>query len=215
MFVECPKLEIIIKYAFSSCTSLNSIDLRSVKVVGETSLCDTALTDLEFGKNLERIRDGAFGHCSLLEKITIPLNDELIPGNFTFASCSKLKHVDLIERAALNETIAALFMEEWRDDMNAIVDNIEQSLTLARVGGSGFYDAGEKAGVIREWMSLVLRKIVDYKAQHRWLVNDASATLQLVLPCDIVMNKVISFLELPPHTFEGEIDGGEYNWNGA
>ncbi len=37
-------------------------------------------------------------------------------------------------------------------------------------------------------------------------MNEATTTLQLTLPKDIVTNNVLPFLELPPHTFE-EHDG--------
>ena len=38
---------------------------------------------------------------------------------------------------------------------------------------------------------------------------EATTTLQLVLPQDIVMDSALSFLELPSYTFEGEDDEEE------
>ena len=59
--------------------------------------------------------------------------------------------------------------------------------------------------MIRSWISSVLSKIIDYKAQHRGLFNAAEASLvQLPLPDEVVRNNVLPFLELPSHTFDGE-----------
>lgn len=58
--------------------------------------------------------------------------------------------------------------------------------------------------MIREWSRHVLHKIVNYKAQHRNLLDEAVSALQLVLPDDIMTNNVLPFLELPSHIFDGE-----------
>ena len=41
------------------------------------------------------------------------------------------------------------------------------------------------------------------------MLGEAGSSLQHVLPHDIVMNNVLSFLELPPHTFEVEDPGAD------
>ena len=65
---------------------------------------------------------------------------------------------------------------------------------------------GEKANAIRilEWIPILLCKIIAYKAQHRRLLDEAAAALQLVSPKDVVMDHVLPYLMLPAHRFDGE-----------
>ena len=197
--------------------------------------CCYALTEVKFGNKLERFeRDptpydnpfgdlprfycSAFADCGSLERITIPLKDGLITADDTFTTCGNLKYVDLVE-GEINQFMAALQWEDWRNDMKEEIDSINRILPNARagVGMIGEYlnendnlfewrgdDHGEKAQAIRRWIRSVLGKINDYKAEHDHLLNKASATLQLVLPRDIAMNGVLPFLALPLHEFEVE-----------
>jgi len=202
-YVECGKLEIIGECAFYGCESLRSINLPSARIVEECafSWCK-ALTNIKFGKELESIRVEAFRVCPSLERITIPLKDGIITENNTFQKCENLKHVDLVEGAILHETIAALLLEEWKNDMAREVDAINQSLPTARAGD--FDDMGGKALAIRMWIRAVLGKIIHYRAQHQRLLEEAATTttLQVALPQDIVIKNVLPFLELPSYTFE-------------
>eukprot|EP00984_Skeletonema_dohrnii_P017540 scaffold8007_cov78-Skeletonema_dohrnii-CCMP3373.AAC.4 len=203
--VECDKLEIIRYRAFDGCKSLGSINLPSAKIVEMSAFYKcTALTSVKFGNKLERIEKCAFDDCTSLERITIPLKDGIITRDSIFQDCYNLKHVDLVEKAVLRDTIAALLMEEWRNDMKDKVGVINQILPTAPAGDWFRGDAGGKAQAVRMWISSVLHKIVDYKAQHRSLLNEAATILQHALPNDIVNKNVLPFLELPSHTFEGE-----------
>eukprot|EP00984_Skeletonema_dohrnii_P021466 scaffold10729_cov91-Skeletonema_dohrnii-CCMP3373.AAC.9 len=207
--VECGKLEIIREHAFDSCTSLGSIDLPFTKIVEEGAFyyCP-ALTGATFSSKLERIEEEAFCNCHSLERITIPLKDGMITHDNIFTGCENLKHVDLVE-GELHETIAALQLEEWRDDMNEEIDSINQILPTV---DAGFYDYdtdhrddGEMARAIRTWIRSVLRKVIHYKAEHQRLLDEEVATtLEHSLSQDIVMNNVLPFLELPSYTFEVE-----------
>ena len=197
--VECGKLERIAQWAFSFCSSLRSINLPSIRILEEGAFFCCALTDVKFGSKLERIDWIAFVGCTSLERITIPLKDNLITRNDIFTGCDNLKHVDLVE-GELHETIAALQLEEWRVEMWREFDAINQILPNARSGS--FADKGEKAESIRRWSRSVLGKIIQYKAEHQRLLNEAGSTLQLVLPQDLVMKNIIPFLELPSYTFE-------------
>ena len=105
----------------------------------------------------------------------------------------------------------------------ATVDSINQILPTAKAGyySPGYYDeeeedAGGKALEIRIGIRPVLRKIVYYKAEHQRYVNEAGSTLRHALPHDIVTNNVLSFLELPLHTFvlEDLEDGEIGDWEG-
>ena len=202
--VECVKLEIIGNYAFGGCKSLRSINLSSSKIVEKSAFhrCE-ALTNVEFGKELERIEEKAFYCCTSLERITIPLKENMIAADGIFQTCKKLKHVDLVEEAALHDTIAALLLEEWKNDMDREIDAINQILPITRADDY-FDDVGGKALEIRKWISSLLGKIARYKAQHRHLLNEAATTLQYTLPNDNVFKNVLPFLELPSFTFEGE-----------
>jgi len=205
--VECGKLERIKIQAFKYCESLMSIDLPSAKIIEEDAFYDCpALTDAKFGRKLERIEKGAFMDCESLERITIPFKDGLITHDDIFKCCDNLKQVDLVE-GELHETVAALLLEEWRNDMYEEINSINQILPTVSAGewddDVGEHEDGEKAQAIRMWIRLVIGKIIHYQAEHQRLLDEEVATtLQLALPRDIVMNSVLPFLYLPSYTFE-------------
>ncbi|KAK1737797.1 hypothetical protein QTG54_011569 [Skeletonema marinoi] len=218
--VECGKLEIIRELAFSGCESLRSIDLLSARIVERSAFNDcTGLTEVKFGSKLETIEEMAFCYCTSLARITIPLKDGMMSDDDDdiFYGCDNLKHIDLVE-GPIHETIAALQLEEWRNDMNEEIDSINQILPTTPAGGyynDEYDDEGEKARVVRTWIRSVIGKIIRYKAQHQRLLDEAATSLQLALPQDIVMKNVLPFLELPSYTFEvadheeEEDDGGD------
>ena len=93
--------------------------------------------------------------------------------------------------------------------MNEEIDAINQVLPNADAGYYEYDDhdevdiVGEKAQTIQDWIESLLERIIDYKAEHRRLLDeDVAPTLQCFLPQDIVMNSVLSFLNLPPNAFE-------------
>ena len=206
--VECGKLEIIEGFAFHSCFSLRSIDMPSIKTVEELAFgfC-RELTSVKFGRELESIRDRAFHGCRSLERIILPLKDGMITDNDVFFSCQNLKYVGMVEGAILHETIAALHMEGWKNDMNEEIASINQILPNAPAGDIYPYvdvGAGGKAEAVRVWIRSVLHKIIQYKAQHQSYLNEAATTLQHAVPNDIVSSNVLPFLEMPSYTFQGE-----------
>ena len=210
--VEWDKLEMIGKEAFYHCRSLRSINLSTARTVGwyAFAIC-TALTNVKFGSKLERIEEKAFYACYNLERITIPMKNGLFTEDGIFTECSNLCQVDLVE-GELHETIAALHLEEWRNDMNDEIDSINQIFPTSPAGGWGDDrddvdepDPGEKTQAIRSWIRSVLRKIIHYQTEHRHLLNEAATALEHVLPNnDIVMNNVIPFHQLPSYRFEVE-----------
>ena len=217
--VEIGKPEIIKDMAFMDCESLKKINLTSARIVGWWAFngCE-ALTNVKFGSILESIDKGAFNHCHSLERITIPLKDNLFRSLYRryeddiFMGCENLMYVDLVE-GKLHETIAALQLEEWKKDMNEEIDSINQILPNTPAGDgwdddAREYDIGEKAQAIRRWIRSVLGKIVHYKAQHRSVLSEAATAIQqqYALPNDILTHNVLPFLTLPSHTFEGEIN---------
>ena len=201
--VECGKLEIIREHAFDKCYSLGSIDLLSAKFVKRAAFDETALTDAKFGSKLERIERWAFAGCPNLERITIPLKDGIITHDSIFTRCDNLKHVDLVE-GPIHETIAALQLEEWRNDMSEEINSINQILPTVSAGDAyDVDDDGGKARAIRIWIRSVLRKVIHYQAEHQRVLDEQVATtLELALSQDIVMNNVLPFVYLPSYTFE-------------
>ncbi len=204
--VQCDSLERIGYEAFGSCKSLSNIHLPSIKVVGEGVFewC-VALTDVTFGSKLMRIEGRAFNYCSDLERITIPLKDGLITDDDIFMGCQLLENIDLIE-GELHEIIAALHLEQWRNDIYREIDLINEILPDKDSGDDGYIysggDFGEKAAAIREWIWSVFGAIVEYEEEHERLLNEAATALQLTsLPRDTVLNNVIPFLALPPLPF--------------
>ncbi len=207
-YVACGKLETIGGYAFNDCYSLRSINLPSAEIVEEAAFlgCE-ALTDAKFGSKLERFDQRAFDICTSLERITVPLKDGIITNNDIFMGCINLEHAELVE-GALHETIAALYFEDWRNDMreemesiNRILPDTDAGSEWDDVGWNDDDDVGEKALVIRMWIRSVLDKILHYKVEHERVLDEAAATIELALPRDIAMNNVLSFLTLPPYTF--------------
>ena len=198
--VECGKLEKIEEMAFSYCESLESMNLPSARIVKGSAFYEcTALTDAKFSNKLESIHPSAFAYCSSLKQITIPLKDGIIAYDDIFRECHSFRHIDLVEEAELHETIAALQLEEWRNDMNKEMDSINQILPNAPASSYGVYGnvrPGEKAHVIWTWIRSFRRKIIHYKAEHQRVLNEAATTLQFALPQDIVTKSVLPFLDL-------------------
>ena len=207
--VECGMLERIEAVAFRCCESLTSINLPSVRIVVHYAFNGCVeLKDVKFGSSLERFEGGAFNDCYSLERITIPLKDGIIPWDNIFQGCEQLKHVELVEGAELHEIVAALQLEEWRNDMNDEIDSINQILLDTYAGICVHYnpgDEGGKARVMRTWIRTILGKIIHYQAEHQNVLDGAATTLQHNLPQDIVTNNILPFLELPSHII---LEGG-------
>ena len=211
--VECGQLEVIRRTAFRHCRSLRVINMQSVRILEREAFgfCE-ALMEVKFGSKLESFGWSPFLNCTSLERITIPLKDGLIDdSDSTFMGCERLEHVDLIE-GEIHEAIAALHLDEWRNDMNEEIDSINKDLLDSPGGGwddEYDYDPGEKASDIYSWIRSVLRKIIHYQTKHGRILDEAATTLQFALPQDIMMNNVLPFLALPSHTFEVEEDEDE------
>ena len=179
--VECDKLEIIGEFSFRG-TSLRSINLPSARIVEEYAFAGCrSLVDVKFSKKLERFEMRVFGACRSLERITIPLKDDIITNDRIFEGCQNLRHVNLlVEDAELHETIAALHREEWRNDLSEEIESINQILSGAAAGGDE-EGAGEMAQVIRRWIRSVHGKIDHYKAEHQCMLDEATTLLELAI----------------------------------
>ena len=94
----------------------------------------------------------AFCNCTSLERIALPLKDGVIglADDTIFKYCHKLNNVDLVE--GVHETITALLLKEWKNDMKEEIDTINRILATTSAGDYD-RDAGGKAQAIRLWMS--------------------------------------------------------------
>eukprot|EP00984_Skeletonema_dohrnii_P023041 scaffold12161_cov81-Skeletonema_dohrnii-CCMP3373.AAC.2 len=178
--IECGKLDIIGGSAFAWCKSLRSITLPSAKIV-EMCAFDhcTALTNVKFGDVLESIGYGSFSDCTSLERITIPLKNGMITRDNIFQRCVNLERVDLVEGAILDDTIDALLLEGWKNDICREIVSIKQILPTAPAGDDD--DVGGKAEAIRTWIRSVLGKIIHYKAENQRYLKEAAITLEHAL----------------------------------
>ncbi|KAK1733392.1 leucine-rich repeat domain-containing protein [Skeletonema marinoi] len=163
--VACDKLERIGYGAFDGCESLGSINLPSARIVELYAFnhCK-ALMNVKFGKELKIIGYRAFDGCTSLERITLPLKDGMITENNTFQGCKKLKHVDLVEGVGVRDTIAALLLEQWKNDMDRKMLSINQILSNTPAGND--FDVGEKARALRSCLHTCLKWGVMKKAEE-------------------------------------------------
>ena len=112
-----------------------------------------------------------------------------------------------MEGESLHNFEDALLLESWRNDVNEVIDSINEILPNTAPGNC-YSDIGEKAIAIREWIGVVLRKVIHYKSAHRELLDEAATTLQRSLPNDAVINNILPFIALSPHAaFDGEHEG--------
>jgi hypothetical protein len=174
--VEFDKLETVGDGAFMGCTSLKRVKMPKVKVIGRSAFMWSFVEDAEFGEDLETMGSSAL-RGSKLRRIAIPLKDGMFQFNETFGAytqfhdCPDLTTVDLARR--IHKTVASLHLESWRDEMNEEIQRINQILP-----GTHPY---EKADVTRQWIQSVIRNIDHYKAEHRAILREATALLELAL----------------------------------
>jgi hypothetical protein len=167
---ELDKLGIIGYNSFGFCKSLTSINLPSIIMVERYAFqyC-TALTDVVFGKDLERIEQYALVSCTALKRITIPLKDNLIIGDDAFCNCRSLSRVDTLD-GEIHKTISSLHLESWRNEMLEEIDRINQTLP----------NALSKTRAIQQWTRLIQR-MEHYKSEHQIILKEAMALLELAL----------------------------------
>ena len=171
--LDFDKLEIIGYSAFDDCKSLRSINLPSVRRIGEYafSYCG-ALTDATFGPDLERIETYAIYNCIALRHIAIPLACGLIVEDEAFHVCQNLSRIDTLD-GGIHKTISSLHLESWRDEMQDEIDRINQTLPNIPVN--------EKTTAIQEWITRVLDRMEHYKSEHQVILKEATTLLELAL----------------------------------
>eukprot|EP00986_Skeletonema_menzelii_P019753 scaffold29063_cov400-Skeletonema_menzelii.AAC.2 len=163
-------LETIQFSAFRGCKSFTSIKMLSVSTIGTHVFanCDE-LFDVEFGEPLRTLDRFAFLLCSKLNRVTLPLSRTV---RFrAFYECPNLQIVDFV--GDVQNTVASLHMESWRNELNNKINRINQILRV--VGKEG------KTEAIQQWMDTVIHKLNNYKAKHKALLKEATTLLELAL----------------------------------
>eukprot|EP00985_Skeletonema_marinoi_P012803 scaffold6264_cov73-Skeletonema_marinoi.AAC.9 len=154
--------------------------MPSVRTVEEGAFVNcTALTDMEFGGNLETIQKHALGSCPNLRRIAIPLKDDIFPLDHIiqqynqFDGCDNLATVDLVGVWGINKTISSLLLKSWRTEMIAEINRINQDLPDT--------NSWVKAGTIQRWIRTVINRMEHYKAEHYKLLKEDMTQLELAI----------------------------------
>jgi len=157
--------------AFYSCSSLRKIMMPSVRTIGKRAFTGCIeLSDVECGERLQLLKMYAFRTCPNLRRIALPLKDNMI-GYGAFKYCPKLRRVNLV--GGVNNTVASLHMESWRNEVMDEINRINQALP-----NTGFWEKNEE---IQEWMRSVIRRLNLYKTEHHQILKEATTLLELAL----------------------------------
>jgi len=174
------KLDTVEEMAFDGCRSLKRLKLPKVKTIEISAFETSGVEQLEFGEDLETIGFGAFRH-SKLRRIAIPLKDEMFEWSdeyeyySQFEDCPNLTTVDLV--GGIHKTVASLHLDTWRKVMNWEIQRINHII----LPSTDPDDPDAKTELIVQWIQSVIRNIEHYKAEHRALVKEATALLELAL----------------------------------
>jgi len=165
------KLETVGERSFKNCLSLTNITIPSVETIECGAFCGCEqLTDLDLPEGLETLQENAFSKCQRLGRISIPLKDDMV-GVDVFWRCVFLTAVDLVGR--IQDTIASLHLESWRNEMKDEINIINRVLPNTR--------AARKTAEIQQWIGSVILRIDHYKNEHRILLKEATTLLELAL----------------------------------
>ena len=172
------RLETIVCGAFYGCSSLAHLKLASIITIGNCAFSDCkSLADVELSERLETIEVRAFWRCEGLQRIAVPLKRDLFSFDDVWSSynqfhvCKQLTTVDLV--GGIHKTIASLHMENWRTEMTAEINRINQVLPNTH--------ANDKTEEIRQWMHSVIDKMDHYKAEHFGYVREGITLLELAV----------------------------------
>ena len=178
------KLEYIGVCAFSGC-SMRSVKMPFVRCIDSWafSVCKQ-LTDVEFGSDLERIGFVSFNNCPNLQRIAIPLKDNLFPAStplepyeqarYTqFYYCHNLTTVDIVGAEEMYKTISSLLLESWRDEISQEINRINWELPSTHTN--------DKTDAIRLWVGSVINRMEHYKTEHNRLLKEHMTQLELAI----------------------------------
>jgi len=121
----------------------------------------------------------AFYHCPSLQRIAIPLKDNLLTLDSRlqrynqFGFCGNLTTIDLVGVEEIHKTISSFLLECWRNEMNQEIDQINQVLPNT--------SNREKTAEIQQWIRSVIDRIDHYKAEHYALLKEDMTQLELAV----------------------------------
>ena len=173
------RLETIGVEAFCRCSLTHHLKLRSIITIERRAFefC-RRLIDIELSERLQTIEPDAFQFCEFLQRIAVPLKRDLFElthflQRYTqFDYCEQLTTVDLIGQDH-TKAIASLHMENWRTEISAEINRINQVLPNTH--------ADDKTGEIKLWIDSVMDKMDHYKAEHGRYVSEGITLLELAL----------------------------------
>jgi hypothetical protein len=155
--IKIPTVRTIQNKAFSYCKQLMGVELSDVESIGHYALAN----------------------CPSLQRIAIPLKDNIFPLHphhqrcTQFHCCENLTAVDLVGVERISKTNSSLLLKSWRNEMNQEIDRINQVLPDT--------PPLEKADAIQEWIRSVINRIKRYKAEHNRLLKEAMTQLELAV----------------------------------
>lgn len=143
------KLERIGMGAFSRCAALLGLNVPSVRIVdGFAFQYCVNMTDVDFGEELDQVRESAFLNCYSLRRVGMPLKAGLIRDNDVFQGCRNMANVELV--GEVHDTISHFSLQIWRDEVNEEIDRINRVLSTLPSNGNG------KSVAVRQWIGRVL-----------------------------------------------------------
>ena len=100
--------------------------MPSARNIGQWTFSNcNQLTDLELPEGLETLLNGEFNNCLRLQRIALPLKDDMIDSS-VFFNCPVLVTVDLA--GGIHDTVASLHLESWRNEMKGEINVINEVL---------------------------------------------------------------------------------------
>lgn len=141
--VKLARLSIVSNWMFSDCYSLQSIDIpKSIQVIGNHAFSSCYdLFEVNFlGDTLQRIEAVAFGACSSLKRIALPINARLSPSAFMSTYIENI----IITDEQINQ-IAQELHTNFIGVNNSFIVNIERGIQYSGDNFEGQYVANTES----------------------------------------------------------------------
>eukprot|EP00986_Skeletonema_menzelii_P017973 scaffold23395_cov74-Skeletonema_menzelii.AAC.1 len=155
--------------------------MPSARNIGQWTFSNcNQLTDLELPVGLETLLNGEFNDCLRLQRIALPLKDDMIDSS-VFFNCPVLVTVDLA--GGIHDTVASLHLESWRNEMKGEINVInEEATTLLELAlWKANLDHNEGGVLEREGVSTTRRQLKRARKEI-CVTSGASIVIKNVLP---------------------------------
>ena len=173
--VMMPSVTTLGQYAFSDCGALKSVKLPSIVTIGAWAFNECRdMSELELPAVLEHVEEFALNGCRCLERIAIPLKDNLISDN-VFTDCDELIKVDLV--GDVHETISAFFLESSRNDVEDQIQLINRELLQNKRDreekNAVKENIPEMTGLIQRWIDSTFKLYSEKKERESKFLRQA------------------------------------------